>query len=523
MGANVLDSGFDKIRRDNCTIYVNKDFRDSTLEQLLTASQEDLQKHYAATTIPSSEFAHVYKFTVRLEGVDREVYLKEYVCGSIVHFIKQLFRTSRAKRAFKATLMLAENDFRAPTIVAMGERRFGIFHTRNFLVTLDAANSKRIYEFIPESRTDLAKEQLLSKRELIRAFGQTVGRMHKAGIFHGDLRLGNVLVQKEQNMWRFFFLDNERTKRLCRLPLRLQVKNLVQVNMKLPDTLTNTDRMRFFKEYWAENGGSKQQERELVRQVVKRSDERLDKRMWVRRELRKCLRTNERYLRVKTDRYIASFDRGFCQRNETVKPVDFIEQIDALMDEGQILKRDNTSYVSRLTWNGKDIVVKRYNHRGLIHSLRHTIKKSRAERSWLHAHRLGVLGIATPRPLAYIEQHRGLLVWKSYLVAEHVKGQELKLFLRDDEIGDEKRATVTQQVTDLLGKLGQYQITHGDLKHSNILITESGPVLTDLDGMKVHKWNWLYRIYRVRDMTRFAKIKPSPNKKANISSKLSLP
>lgn len=505
MGANVLDSGFDKIRRNNCTVYINKDFRDNTFEQLLTASQEELQKHYAATTIPSSEYANVFRLTVRFDGVDREVYLKEYIRGSIVHFIKQLFRASRAKRAFKATLMLAEHDFGTPTIVATGEYRFGPFHTRDFLVTLDVADSKRIYEFIPEGRRDLAKEQLRGKRELTRAFGRIIGKMHAKGIFHGDLRLGNVLAKQEGHRWRFFFLDNERTKRFRRLPVRLQVKNLVQANMKLPDTLTNTDRMRFFHAYWAENGGSKPQKRELVRQVVKRSDRRLYKKKQVTRELRKCLRTNERYLRVESDRYLALFERGFCQRNEAAEPTDFIEQIDALMDEGRILKRDNTSYVSRLTWNGQDVVVKRYNHRGLIHSLRHTIKKSRARRNWLHAHRLRVLNIATPRPLAYIEQHRCMLVWKSYLVTEYVEGRELKLFLRDDEIGDEKRATVTQQVTDLLGKLGQYHITHGDLKHSNVLITESGPVLTDLDAMRVHKWGWLFKVKRNKDMARLTK------------------
>jgi len=66
------------------------------------------------------------------------------------------------------------------------------------------------------------------------------------------------------------------------------------------------------------------------------------------------------------------FNRAFCQE---AKPFDFIEKIDALMDKGQIFKNGDTSYVSRLTWNDKDVVVKRYNHRGFIHSLRHTIKR----------------------------------------------------------------------------------------------------------------------------------------------------
>jgi tRNA A-37 threonylcarbamoyl transferase component Bud32/2-polyprenyl-3-methyl-5-hydroxy-6-metoxy-1,4-benzoquinol methylase len=517
LGADALDSGFDKIRRNNCTIYVNKDFRNTTFEQLLTQSPKELRERYAAATIPSSECANVFRLTVKFDGVDREVYFKEYLRGSIVHFIKQLFRTSRAKRAFRATLMLAENDFGAPTIIAMGERKLGFFRTRDFLVTLGVTDSNRIYEFIPTSVTDLARQQWRGKRKLTRAFGRAIGKMHNKGIFHGDLRLGNVLVKQEKDRWQFIFLDNDRTKRFRRLPIRLQVKNLVQVNMKLPNMVTNTDRMRFFKEYWAENGGNRQQKRELVRRVIRRTNRRLDTNRLVRRELRKCLRTDERYLRLvgrdsRSETYpersrgirnsTAVFERDFCREAE---PVDFIEQIDTLMDGGQILKQDSTSYVSRLTWNGKDIVVKRYNHRGLIHSLRHTIKRSRARRNWLYAHRLGILDIATPRALAYIEQHKGMLVWKSYLVTEHVDGRRLYDILRDNNITQKERSIACQQLTALLGELDKYRITHGDLKHTNILITEAGPMLTDLDAMKAHRLNWTHKIRRARDRARFVR------------------
>jgi len=219
-------------------------------------------------------------------------------------------------------------------------------------------------------------------------------------------------------------------------------------------------------------------------------------------DLKKYLRTNQRYLQIKAGRYIAVFDRDFCRDAE---PLEFIEKIDALMDKGQILKSGDTSYVSRLTWNDKDVVVKRYNHRGFIYSLRHTIKRSRARRGWLHGHRLEVLGIATPKPLAYIEQYKGKLIWQSYLVTEYVKGQNFYYFLRDDKISEKKRSNVSQQVAELLNSLSNHKITHGDLRHSNILITESGPVLTDLDAMKVHRWDWMFKIKRDKDITRLTK------------------
>lgn len=495
-----MHTGFEKIRRNGCTLYVNKDFRNRALEQALLAGEEELQHRYVLTTIPSSESSRVYRFTVSFGDIDRQIYFKQHLRVSGFRFIKYLIRPSQAKQAFNAMLMLAGNSFGVPAIITMGERRFGFFSTKSFLVTAGVEDSKSVYQYISNSvRT---KEQLRSKRELIRAFGRTIGRMHAKAIFHGDLRLGNVLAKQENNRWRFFFLDNDRTKRFRRLPFQLQLKNLVQVNMIPRHIITNTDRMRFFKEYCAENRSIKKQKIALIKKVLRKTNQRLSKKRRVSGELRKCLRTNARYLRIKAGRYVAVFDRAFCQE---AKPFDFIEQIDALMDKGQILKNGDTSYVSRLTWNDKDVVVKRYNHRGFIHSLRHTIKNSRARRSWLHGHRLGVLCIATPKPLAYIEQYKGKLIWQSYLVTEYVKGQNFYYFLRNDKTNGQRRSNAIQQVKDLLERIGKYRITHGDLKHTNILVTENGPVLTDLDGMKVHKCNWTHKNWQAKDLERFAK------------------
>ena len=82
--------------------------------------------------------------------------------------------------------------------------------------------------------------------------GETIGKMHAAGIFHGDLRSGNVFVKKVDDEWEFFLLDNERTKKYNRIRNRLRLKNLVQINM-FKEGLSRTDRMRFFKAYLNEN------------------------------------------------------------------------------------------------------------------------------------------------------------------------------------------------------------------------------------------------------------------------------
>ncbi len=284
---------FDKLRRGNCTLYIHKDVRngiglqtcgnntagvrDDTFEQTLLAGEEQLHKRYHLTAVRSSKFSSVCKFIVRFGDVEKVVYLKEYFYRSAWDFVKHLFRPSRARRALKAAFMLAENGFESPAIVAMGQCRFIFFTTRNFVATLEVESARSVYQNVVDNQSSLNTGQFQMKRSLAGAFGRTVGRMHAGGIFHGDLRLGNVLAREEQDGWRFFFLDNERTKRFRRLPARLRLKNLVQINMFEPWAASNTDRMRFFKEYWAENKKSKVEKAALIKKVLKKTNRRLRK------------------------------------------------------------------------------------------------------------------------------------------------------------------------------------------------------------------------------------------------------
>jgi tRNA A-37 threonylcarbamoyl transferase component Bud32 len=263
-------SHFDKLSVGGCTLYIHKDFRNEPFEQTLLADRRELHERYYPVPVRSSRFTDVYRFGVRFGSVEKVVYFKEYFYRSWWDFVKHFFRSSRAKRAMEAGFMLAENGFESPYVIAMGHRNFAFLTTRSFVVTLEVENSRSVYQFVSAG--------LQERRSFVRAFGRTIGRLHADGIFHGDLRLGNVLAREEQDGWHIFFLDNERTKRFRRLPARLRLKNLVQINMFEPGAASNTDRMRFFKEYWAENKESVEKA-SLIKKVMEKTGRRLRKKM----------------------------------------------------------------------------------------------------------------------------------------------------------------------------------------------------------------------------------------------------
>jgi tRNA A-37 threonylcarbamoyl transferase component Bud32 len=331
-----------------------------------------------------------------------------------------------------------------------------------------------------------------NKLNLILQIGRELAKQHSEGVLQTDLHLGNFLLRDE----KVFTTDPAQIRFFCgEISKRKSLSNLAMLACWFSDD--NTDSIRKLCSEYADMRGwyiDKSDELFIKRQMV------IHRKKTIHKELKKLLRTGKRSRRIKVTDYVAVFDKNF---SETIETTDFIKKINEIMVNGQILKNGRTCFVSRVTFNGKDIVIKRYNYKNFIHSLRHTIRRSRASRNWLHAHRLRLLNVNTLAPLAYVERHKGIFVISSYFITEYVEGENYHYFLRDNNVTEQRRARTTGKIAGLFEKLEKYQISHGDLKHSNILITEDGPVLTDLDAMKVHKCKFIYKLRQAKDMNRF--------------------
>lgn len=182
--------------------------------------------------LTSSKFALVLKFNILFKAKVYSIVLKKYFIRNISDFFKSLILPSRAERAFKAGQMLIANGFLTPKAVAYG---------RKFLMTMEVQNSTPFFKMLGI----LSPEK---KKKMIEQFAQTIGKMHDKGIFHGDLRLGNILVKENNENFDFYFLDNERTKKFNDIPWKLRIKNLVQINMDR-NNVDENDRKLFFDIY----------------------------------------------------------------------------------------------------------------------------------------------------------------------------------------------------------------------------------------------------------------------------------
>jgi len=335
--------------------------------------------------------------------------------------------------------------------------------------------------------------------ELLDPVCRELARYHIRGVLQQDLHLGNFLLRAEGVLAIDAAQIRFRSRPIGRSKSLSQLAKVVSF---LPDPCLASARS-LYQAYFETRGWPLQKSDEArLRRDVRRHKSRAINRM-----LRKYQRSNSRHRPLVLDGYRGLFDRQFCSQ---AAAAELVPQLDALMETGDILKRGNTCFVSRVRWHDTDLVIKRYNHKGLIHSLRHTIKRSRARRGWTNSHRLCLLEIGTPEPLAYIERCKGPLVWCSYLLHRYVPGRKLSELPGDPAIEQSRRKQHVAQVLEVLERLGNYRITHGDMKHSNILISNGEPILTDLDGLTAHRWHWTYAAAHRKDVRRFRNV-PSPD------------
>lgn len=226
--------------------------------------------------LQSSHNSRVWKFSE-----DGRVFIfKAFLDRGPLEGVKRIIRGSRAQRAWNGGAMLAERGFLTPPVLAWGVKAAsGGQTTSNFLVTGFIPGAWGLFTFLKERFNAPEGNNFPGiKRRLISAFGRTVGRLHRSGIIHGDLRLNNIMVRNpEGGEPEFYFIDNERNMLFKKAPFKLVIKNLVQVNMVNLPCVGRKDRMGFLSAYLKEFPEIAPFKKELAKRVWNVTEERMRK------------------------------------------------------------------------------------------------------------------------------------------------------------------------------------------------------------------------------------------------------
>ncbi|MEA2102087.1 MAG: lipopolysaccharide kinase InaA family protein [Thermodesulfobacteriota bacterium] len=164
------------------------------------------------------------------------IYIKRYNFKGAKDSIKNLFRKSRAKKAFEAAIMLDGMGIKtAPIVFACEKRVLGLLMD-SFIVTedLQAQNLVQYHEDHPFNDQE------------VKTLGTYIRRLHERGILHTDLKGENLLMDKDRNI---YLIDLDRLGRKSSVNIRTRIKNLSYLNASFYSTVPYRQRQLFFHEY----------------------------------------------------------------------------------------------------------------------------------------------------------------------------------------------------------------------------------------------------------------------------------
>ncbi|PKO24654.1 MAG: hypothetical protein CVU35_08175 [Betaproteobacteria bacterium HGW-Betaproteobacteria-8] len=348
----------------------------------------------------------------------------------------------------------------------------------------DAMNAEQAWQQCTgEQRLDLALKLVAE-----------VAAHHHAGLMQTDLYLKNFLVQGE----KLYTLDGDAIKSLPQfLTRRAALGNLALLLSKF-DVLEIQVWLPTLLQAYAVGRGWQQHP----------DEQQMQSRIAYYR--RRAVRTyaEKKVLRQCTDVMVSRSWRHFLamSRQNPNAPLQqmLLATPDALIEDisRQRLKSGNTCTVALAEINGRKLVVKRYNIKSFWHLLGRFWRPSRAADSWVNAYRLLMYGIATPAPVALLEQRLGPLRGRAYFVADYSATPDIAQWLRSASVADDQQKPVLEALAGLMYKLMLLQISHGDLKASNIHIDGNQPVLIDLDSLREFRCRAWFETSHVRDLKR---------------------
>lgn len=347
------------------------------------------------------------------------------------------------------------------------------------------------YDCLTEAKL-FSDDKVRKNHEFVINALEMIAKMHEHGVCQQDIHLDNMLLKND----KLYLIDLGSVKCDTQGQALSKTKSLKNLALFVAQfyPLEQTDLIPLLDSYYqARSWQWNDDEQTHFLNVLKTT--------WTKRKqdyLSKCFRN------CSMTEYSHDFSSETAFRRDYFhNGVDeFINNIEQLMSEGETLKAGNSATVVKVMFDGKPIVIKRYNVKSIWHFMRRCLRQSRAAVSWRNANLLEFINLPTLKPVGFIENRKAWFRHTSYFISEYHESEELlDVYQKRQPTDDELKQIKT--IFDLMQKT---QISHGDLKAQNLLIDDLGKVtLIDLDSMQEHQTNEQFQKVFNKDKKRFLK------------------
>jgi tRNA A-37 threonylcarbamoyl transferase component Bud32 len=365
--------------------------------------------------------------------------------------------------------------FNAPEILYVGKNLQNDVDIVIYEYILSALKIKQCWE---------SSTQMDEQIDLISKMTQTLARQHALGLMQKDLHLNNFLLKRG----RIYCLDGDGivfSKTTKPLSIRASFKNLAMFLQNLTHYQTPHLRSAFIEYCACRNISADDKHYERLYREMKslRSHQ-------IKKQMEKTLRDCSSFVAVKKWGQYCVYVRAYDK--EPVRQLLRYPERAFLNPENTLLKSGRTSTLALVPCQDVSLVVKRYNVKNITHIIKRVFSRNRARNSWLSAHYLRLLSIDTIKPVGLYEEKYGFIHLRTYFIAEYQTGKFINEFLLE-EYDAQYMQFIADKLIQQLHIMKEKQITHGDLKGTNILVSGSAVIFLDLDAITLHRSEYRFK------------------------------
>jgi 3-deoxy-D-manno-octulosonic acid kinase len=244
-----IPPSFSLVQRGKVFLLLHEKYKDFLLHEGIEDTETFLQRYRQASKYLMGRTLHP---SIPIKDGERLV-IRRYSHGGLLRAVTRdlyLF----GSRSFQE-LALTEGILSCgiSTIQPIGAIHQLIFSPlyKAYLLSLEVPQAIDLIQYFKGISLQPSPEKLLLKRRTIHSAGRLLREFHKAGFFHGDLQLKNILVAGDRTL----LIDFDRSCRKKLLSNEERMRNLLRLNRSVEKwkrhglRITWTDRLRFFRAY----------------------------------------------------------------------------------------------------------------------------------------------------------------------------------------------------------------------------------------------------------------------------------
>ena len=416
-----------------------------------------------------------HRTVVRLELESGDFYVKHFRITGGRTFLRNLVRPCKAELEWQALCRVAELGLPTLQPVGLGRELRRGFVWDSYLVTQSIEGALALDEFLAADTGRSCRPQV--RQQIAVALGGLLGQMHARGAIHPDLHPGNVLVRFEGDTPRLWLIDLHGVRFPAAVSLEEAAASLAALHQFFGPRTTTTDRLRFFHAYATARGWPSQEARENWPTFAAECDG-ATQRLWDR--------ADRAWVRGNRHQRLLDAPHAACRGLATLD-TDWLTAVrdapETLFEQGLQwwCKRSGKRRVAAISVPGGHGPARAY-----LKAIEHTgttrwlgrLRRSPVRSAWETGHAFLRRGIATPRPLLFVES-RGANADCSYLLTEAVP-QSLTLAEFTRTVWPTlSRAVqcgwldgVSQGLARQMRWMHDCRFDHRDLKFENILVSE---------------------------------------------------